>query len=150
VTFYAPVLALASVYAWPVTIEDPSRDAYLVNRWAYRGQLPRGGEMVWLRQRHTPRPRLGRVVATSGQRVEWIGGEFRVDDHATEFPPFSLPGSPGELKLSIPEGHVLVDYTADDGRRIAAAGGWEIVESGEIRGRAWARSYPFWDRRLLR
>ena len=29
-------------------------------------------------------------------------------------------------------------------------GGWEIVDRADVRGRAWARSYPIWDRGLLR
>ena len=70
---YAPALALASVYAWPVTLDERPREGYFVNRWAYRDEPPAPGETVWLRpsrggvrpqgraDRRRPRP-AGRVV----------------------------------------------------------------------------------------
>jgi hypothetical protein len=63
--------------------------------------------------------------------------------------PFAAAGSPGELKMEIPQGHVLVTFGADPPTTRPVPGSWEIVDQGDIRGRAWARSYPFWSRQLL-
>ena len=147
---YAPALVLASVFAWPIALDEQPREGYLVNRWAYRDEVPRPGETVWLRPTRGARPKVARIVAGSGQRVEWSGDQFRVDGQVIEGSPFRVSGSPAELKLTIPEGHVLVAFGADPSRDQAVPGGWEIVDRADVRGRAWARSYPIWDRRLLR
>jgi hypothetical protein len=147
---YAPALVMASVYAWPIALDERPREGYLVNRWAYRDDGPRSGETVWLRPARGARPKVARVVAGPGQRVEWSFNQFRVDDQLIEESPFRITGSPGELKLTIPENHVLVAFGADPKRGNGLPGGWEIVDRADIRGRAWARSYPIWDRQFLR
>jgi hypothetical protein len=147
---YAPVLVMASVYAWPIVLDENPREGYLVNRWAYGEEVPKTGETVWLRSSRGARPKVARVLAGPNQRIEWSGGVFRVDDQVVEDSPFGLTGSPGELKLTIPEGRLMVAFGADPKRGNGVPGGWEIVDRSDIRGRAWARSYPIWDRRLLR
>ena len=148
---YGPMLAVASVYAWPIALDERPREGYLVNRWAYQEEGPKPGETVWLRPTtRGARPKIARIVAGPGQRIEWSGEQFRVDDQVVDDSPFRVSGSPGELKLTIPEGRVLVTFGADPTHGQAVPGGWEIVERSDVRGRAWARSYPIWDRRLLR
>jgi hypothetical protein len=146
---YVPALAMASVFAWPIVPEERPREGYLVNRWAYGRDEPKPGETVWLRPSRGARPKIARVVAGPGQRVEWSDKKFRIDDRAVEGSPFAAAGSPGELKMEIPQGHILVTFGADPPTTRPVPGSWEIVDQGDVRGRAWARSYPFWSRRLL-
>jgi hypothetical protein len=146
---YAPVMVLASVYAWPISLDERPREGFLINRRAYREDGPKRGETVWLRPTGGARPRIARIVAGPGQRVEWAGDRFRVDDQAVDDSPFRIAGSPVEFKLTIPEEHVMVAFGADPRRVDAVPGGWEIIDRADIRGRAWARSYPIWDRQLL-
>jgi len=148
---YAPALAMASVLAWPVVPEGRPRDGYLVNRWAYRdGEAPRAGETIWLRPARDARPRIARVVAGPGQRLEWVAGRLAVDGRPVTGSPFRVAGSPAELRLTVPDGHVLVSFGVDPAEDRARPGGWEIVDRADVRGRAWARSYPVWSRMLLR
>ena len=148
---YGPALAMASVLAWPVTPEERPREGYLVNRWAYReGGDPVPGETIWLRPARGARPRIARVVAGPGQRLEWSAGRLRVDDREVEGSPFRASGSPGELALTVPEGHVLVSFAVDPAASRSMPGGWEIVDRADVQGRAWALSYPIGSRRLLR
>ncbi len=141
---------MASVFAWPIALDERPREGYFVNRWAYRDELPSPGETVWLRPTRGARPKVARIVAGPGQRIEWSDGQFRVDDQVVEDSPFRVAGSPAGLRMTIPEGHVLVAFGADPLRGKGVPGGWEIIDQADIRGRAWARSYPIWDRRLLR
>jgi hypothetical protein len=147
---YTPALLMASVYAWPIALDEQPREGYFINRWAYGEESPKTGETVWLRPNRGARPKVARILAGPGQRVEWSGDQFRVDDMVVDESPFRVAGSPNELKLTIPEGHVLVAFGADPKRGKALPGGWEIVDRNDIRGRAWVRSYPIWDRKLLR
>ena len=147
---YAPAVALASAYAWPISLDERPREGYLVNRWAYREAAPLPGETVWLRPTRGARPKIARIVAGPGQAVEWAGEEFRVDDRVADGSPFGAPGSPAGLRMTIPEGHLLVTFGAEPRSGKGVPGGWEIVAQDDVRGRAWARSYPLRDRRLLR
>ncbi len=149
---YGPALAMATVFAWPIAPEERPREGFLVNRWAYRdGEAPRPGETIWLRRaRRGARPRIARVVAGPGQRLEWSSGRLRVDDRAVVGSPFPISGSPEELKLTIPDGHVLISFGIDAAADRPVPGGWEIVDRADVQGRAWARSYPVWDRAILR
>ena len=146
---YAPVLAAASLVAWP-GLREGSEDGYLVNCWAYRRAEPKRNELVWYRSKPGGAPRVGRVVAGRGQEVEWSGGELRIDgrpdqDHG---PVETLVG-PQSLTYRVPEGHVLI---RPEGRGDAArppADGLTIVGRDQIIGRPWVRFYPLRDRRLL-
>jgi len=148
---YGPALAMASVFAWPIAPEERPREGYLVNRWAYReGGDPRPGETIWLRQApRGARPRIARVVAGPGQRLEWSAGRLLVDDREVAGSPFRTSGSPDELKLTVPDGHVLISFGLDPAANRPVPGGWEIVDRADVQGRAWARSYPIWDRAFL-
>ena len=150
VVCYGPALLMASVFAWPITLDERPREGYFINRWAFSDEAPVPGQTVWLRPTRGARPKIARIVAGPGQRVEWSDEQFRVDGTMVEESPFRIAGSPGEFKLTIPDRHVMVAFGADPRRGKGLPGGWEIIDQADIRGRAWARSYPIWDRRLLR
>lgn len=133
---YAPALTLASVFAWPIALDERPREGYFVNRWAYRDELPSPGETVWLRPTRGARPKVARIVAGPGQRIEWSDGQFRLDDQVVEVSPFRVAGSPAGLRMTIPEGHALVAFGADPLRGKGVPGGWEIIDQADIRGRA--------------
>ena len=106
---YAPVLAVASLLAWPVMHGGATDEGYLVNCWAYQAREPQPGEWVWMRSSPWGERHVGRVVAGPGQEVEWADQEFRVDGatlHAGT--PFRSLFPPAQLAYKVPQGHVLV------------------------------------------
>ena len=144
---YAPVMILGSMFAWPVVPDQSPRDGYWVNRWAYRGALgPRHGETIWLRAIRGTRPRLARVLAGEGERVRWSDRQLHVDGR----PSLRSGVASHALELTIPDRHVLVSFHHDPAEPLGDGSAWEIVALEEVHGKAWARSYPVWDRRLLR
>lgn len=147
---YGPALALASAYAWPISPDERPREGFFVNRWAYQMELPTPGQTVWLRPTRGARPSVARIVAGPTQRLEWLGAELRINGQVVNESPFGLAGLPTGLRMTIPTDHVLVTFGAEPRRGQGIPGGWELVDLDEIQGRAWARSYPFWDRQLLR
>ncbi len=148
-TCYVPALMLASAYAYPVALDERPREGYFVNCRAYRIAAPNPGEMVWIDSNQGVRSKLARVVAGSGQRIEWVQNELRVDGRLVEAQLFTETNAPGELKLTVPERHLLVVFSEPSRRGKPLPRGWEIVDQEEIRGQAWAQSYPIWDRSLL-
>ena len=147
---YAPALAFASLVAWPVPGQGVTANGYLVNRVAYRGAEPRRGDCVWLRADHRGDPRVGLVVATSGEEVQWNGKQLRIDGKTVPLEavfPASL--APDELAFTIPEGHMLVssDLSLVSG---FSSDSLTMVARDHVKGRAWAQFYPLWNRRLLR
>jgi hypothetical protein len=151
---YAPALALATLVAWPGMGVGAARDGYLVNCWAYRHTAPQTGDWVWLRS--SPwgegEGRLARIVAGPGQEVEWSDEQLRVAGR----PPFAADHSwrprsfPGELVLTVPEGHTLVaPASPGSAEPISSATGPLLVPRRQILGRAWARLYPIRQRRFL-
>ncbi len=144
---YAPVMILGSMFAWPVVPDHSPREGYWVNRWAYRGAFgPKHGETIWLGAIRGARPRLARVLAGEGQRVRWSENQLHVDDRPTAW----STRLSHTLELTVPDHHVLVSFHEDPTEPVGGLTGWEIVARDEIHGRAWARSYPVWERRLLR
>lgn len=148
---YAPVMILGSTFAWPVVHQDRPREGYWVNRWAYRGTLgPRHGETIWLRAVDRTRPRLARVLANEGQKVRWSENQLQVDDSLAHPSTSAFNWFSHDLELTVPDRHVLVGFHDDSGLDMDDHERWEIVAHDEIDGRAWAKSYPVWDRCLLR
>ena len=148
---YAPIMILGSMFAWPVDADRGPHQGYWVNRWAYRGAGgPKHGETIWLRASHRFRPRLARVLATEGQRVRWSANQLEVDNRPTPLGLLQLGDYAHALDLIIPDRHVLVSFHDNLAEPQERAANWEIVANDEIHGRAWARSYPVWDRKLLR
>ena len=148
---YAPLMIVGSMFAWPVVADHRPREGYWVNRWAYRGALgPRHGETIWLRATHQVRPRLARVLAHEGQRVRWSENQLEVDDLPSSLSLLDLSGYSHALDLIVPDRHVMVSFHDDLAEPHADTAGWEIIAHEDIHGRAWARSYPVWDRQFLR
>ena len=148
---YAPLMIVGSMFAWPVVADDRPREGYWVNRWAYRGALgPRHGETIWLRATHRVRPRLARVLASEGQRVRWSENQLHVDDRPSALNLLDLSGYSHALDLIVPDRHVIVSFHDDLTEPHADTASWEIIAHDDIHGRAWARSYPVWDRQFLR
>jgi hypothetical protein len=145
---YGPALALAAGMAWPV---GDGPDGYLVNRWAFRRAEPRAGAWIGLAEAEGRTPWIGRVVATSGQAVEWAGGQLRVAGEIQVWDPPRSARHPAEMTLEVPRDHLLVarEAKAEPGVAEAPAGGLVLVPRRQVLGRAWCRLYPVWSRRLL-
>jgi hypothetical protein len=143
---YAPLLATASVVAWPGVRGGLTPEGYLVNCWAYCVREPGRGDWVWFHSSPWGDPRLGRVVAESGQDVEWAENRLLVDGGAVDLPaPSRSSWPPRAVSYKVPEGHVLINPEGDQ----RATEGLVIVDRGQVVGRAWARYYPVLERRLL-
>jgi len=149
VGMYAPLLAAATLFAWPGTGAGVSPDGYLVNCWAYRRSEPTRLHWIYYRPGPTCPPRAGRVVAAGGQEVEWSAAGLRVDGQPVQVGGRFCPSAaPGLLTYRVPRRHSLVEPTPQAaGAR--TPGGLAIVPHDRVIGRAWARFYPVWDRRLL-
>ena len=145
---YAPALAVASVLAWPATRPG---DGYLVNRWAYRHGEPAAGEWAWVRPDGGAEALVARVVATAGRAVTWADDRLRVDGQAVPGGRELTGWRPGELSFDVPEGFVLVavEPAAPWPPSAGARCGLQLVPRRLVFGRAWARLYPIWARRLL-
>jgi hypothetical protein len=145
---YAPVLGLATLFAWPVMDGETISGGYLVNCRAYRSQPPRQGDCVWIRSSRTGQRGFGRVVASAGQSVEWNENQLRIDGRKYWFgnPCYSsLP--PDDLTYVVPEGFALITPGGTD--EVATRAGMTLAPVEDIAGRAWARVYPLRDRQLL-
>jgi hypothetical protein len=146
---YAPALALAAMVAWPAVGGGQASTGYLVNCCAYRGAGPKRGDWVWARTSPWADPRVGRVVAGPGDGVEWSDHQLRVNGRALNpGRPFRSDGPPDTLAFNVPDGHVLVQPEAglEPG---TLSEGLVLVSNDQVKGRAWARLYPIWNRRLL-
>ena len=149
--FYGPLLAVATMLAWPGLRGGANLDGYLVNCWAYRGAEPKREEWVWYQSSPLGEPRVGRVVAGRGQEVAWSNHTLRVDGKETRVEsPFRSLAQPTHLSYRVPEGYVLVDPPID-GQEVSQRppDGLTIVAREQIFGRAWARFYPLGERALL-
>jgi hypothetical protein len=147
---YGPVLTLASVTAWPSVRGRTDSEGYLVNRWAFRSSDPRRADWVWYRSSPWGEPRLGRVVAGSGQEVVWAGNRLRVDGLSTKGlgAPFRSVWPPNEVSYRVPDRHVLV-LPEGSPTNHQASEGLMIVARDQVLGRAWAKFYPVRERRFL-
>ena len=144
---YGPALALAAGLAWPVW-DRP--DGYLVNRWAFRDAKPEAGAWVALASARGGAPVIGRVLATPGQAVEWAGGRLLVAGVPQDWAPPRRARHPAAMTLEVPRDHLLVAREAATPPGPAEpAGGLVLVPHSRILGRAWARLYPVWSRRLM-
>ena len=79
---YLPVVTVLSVLAWPGFEPANSGVGFLVDRYAYREKGPRQGQWVWMHPTDTRAPRAAKVLAISGQEVEWTGQSWMVDGEA--------------------------------------------------------------------
>jgi signal peptidase I len=144
---YAPFLLVGSTMAWPGSNGGEWSEGYLVNRWAYQEALPESGDRVWVaKQQGKPAGRIAEVIAKPGQNVEWRGKYLYVNGRTINLVPFNLGEIPKQLGFQVPDGQLLVTSRLDDER---VANRWEFVPVGQVEGRAWAKVYPIWDRRIL-
>ncbi len=151
---YAPVFGLATLVAWPVTStprDGAPSSGYLVNSMAYRHHTPAYGDLVWIRPTRSRAGRVGRVIATPGQEVEWISNQLRVNGKRLWLgtPCHSLH-PPEEIAYVVPANQYLVKPDASlDSSRSSKMGGLELIPAEQVAGQAWARTYPIQDRQLL-
>jgi hypothetical protein len=143
---YAPALWLASALAWPAPRGDGSGERYLVDRWAFLPEAPRVGDRVYFRAPGSERGQVGGVVAGPGQEVEWREGRLWVDGRVQ---PWSRPlaaRAPREMVLTVPGDALLLAVPPEAS---APSCGLLLVPREQVVGRAWARFYPVWSRRLI-
>lgn len=146
---YGPLVVLGMLLAWPGMERGHSRSGYLVDRLAYRaeGRGPGPGEHIWLAPEPAGRDgRLAEVLGRPGDDVQWSSGRLQVGGRRVGLAPFRLGQAPKSISFKVPDGHVLVAYRTDDPMLPDA---WELVAASRVEGRAWAKLYPVWERRLL-
>lgn len=150
VGLYAPALSVFALTAWPVTPPGAGGDGYLVNCWAYHTQAPERGQWVWHRSNPWSELRIGRVIAAPGDEIEWSRQGLRVNgERLDQGLPYRSSAPPDELAYTVPDDHLLI-LPAGAGPGPAATQRLVLVPREQIKGRAWARVYPVWERRLLR
>lgn len=146
---YLPTLAVASLVAWPGFEPAGSGSGYLVNCWAYQRAKPRQGQWIWMRIPRLGGPYAGRVIAASGQEVEWSGRAWRVDGRDQPLHSrLRFTASPQRCHFTVPADQVLVE-PEDDGVTTPPLGPLVLVPAEQIVGRAWLQYYPVWERKLL-
>ena len=144
---YGPLLLAGSVIAWPVIGVGENPEGYLIDLTAYKGAIPDSGDMVWLGAHGGERRgRMAEVIARAGQNVEWTGRRLRVDGRRVDLSPFLTDQASSEMEFQVPEGQILVASRVSDS---LISRSWECVPDFRAEGRAWAKLYPVWDRRLL-
>ena len=142
---YAPMLALGAALAWPVPRSTTGPEGFLVNRWAYREAAPAHGHHLWYGALGDRGPTVGQVLAVGGQGVVWGDGRLSVAGRVVAWTPPTSATPPRRLAFTVPDDHILVALGAD----ASGTAGFEVVARDRVEGRAWARYYPFWQRRLL-
>ena len=146
---YLPVVTVLSVLAWPGFEPAAAGIGFLVDRHAYRAQGPSQGQWVWVHPSASQEPRAARVVAISGEEVEWTGRNWMVDGKNCDLvSPSRFKSWPQPCRFKIPPNQILVE-PRDDGNSDVAIGPVVLIPPERIIGRAWAQFYPVWDRRLL-
>lgn len=147
---YFPSLCVLWVIARPGFEADHAESGFLVNCWAYHGDArPREGQWIWMELPPLGQQCAGRVVAVSGQEVEWTGARWRVDGHDCRLHS-SLHTSawPQTCRFKVPSDQVLVEPD-EEGESVPKLSPLVLVPPDRIIGRAWAHFYPVWDRHLL-
>lgn len=149
VAVYLPAATVALRRGYPAWQSRPLMGGFLIDLDAYQGRSPERGHHVWLQTTDWRRPRLARVLATSGEEVLIRTGDVFVGG-------LPVPGASlrnrrlvDSFELSVPKDHLLVAYQSGDDPELSLPANWELIPEGEVMGRAWARSYPIWNRRLL-
>ena len=147
---YIPSLFFLSVVARPGFELDGHGSGFLVNCWAYHGrERPREGQWVWMELPQLGAETAGRVVAVSGQEVEWTGAIWRIDGHDCRLHcQIRTATRPQVCRFRVPSEHVLVEPD-EDGAAAPVSGPLVLVPPDRIIGRAWAHFYPVWSRHLL-
>lgn len=146
---YLPVITALSILAWPGFEPASTGVGFLVDRHAYREKGPSQGQWVWVHPSASEEAKAARVVAVSGEEVEWTGHNWKVDGKDCDLLATGRFKSwPQACRFKIPPNHILVE-PRDDGVSDLAIGPVVLVPPERIIGRAWVQYYPVWDRRLL-
>jgi hypothetical protein len=146
---YLPVFTALTVVAWPGVETANTGLGFLVNRFAYRAASPSQGQWIWMHPSKSWEPRAARVVAISGQEVEWTGQGWKVDGKPCFLQSAGrLTSWPQTCRFKVPPNKILVE-PRDDGVSTVPIGPIVLVSPDRIIGRAWAQLYPVWDRHLL-
>jgi hypothetical protein len=147
---YFPSLCVLWVIARPGFEADSPGSGFLVNCWAYHGDArPREGQWIWMQLPPQGEQRAGRVVAVSGQEVEWNGARWRVDGHECRLHSYRHMGAwPQTCHFKVPCDQILVEPDEED-VPTPKLGPLVLVSPDRIIGRVWAHFYPVWDRHLL-
>ena len=146
---YVPALCALFITACPGFSPDRAGSGYLVNYWAYQKDQPRRGQWVWLRMATAGQAHPARIVAVEGQEVMWTGHEWRVDGQDPHLDsPHKMTTWPLTCHFKVPEHQFLVE-SEEDVAPTPSTCPLYLVAQDQIMGRAWARYYPVWDRRLL-
>jgi Signal peptidase, peptidase S26 len=150
IAFYFPTIVVLSEIARPGFEADGTGSGFLVNCWAYHGDSkPHEGQWIWMKLPPLGQQWAGRVIAVSGQEVEWTGRQWSVDGHQCNVHPALRPGArPQVCRFKVPSDQVLVEPD-DEGASTPSLGPLVLVPPDGIIGRAWAHFYPVWDRHLL-
>lgn len=145
---YLPTLTLASLIAWPAHSGEDASENYLVNRWSYRSNDPLTGDWVWYRRPDNQDHGLGRLVARSGQVVEWSTDRLRVDGQDLDWRPATNGDGPVDLAIEVPRGQLLVAPWHEDSPEPPSLG-MRLLDRETVIGRPWAQIYPIRSRRLI-
>ncbi len=147
---YGPLLVAASHFAMPVQEEGIG---YLVNRCAFESNKPSAGDLVWVEtsQKNQRSRTIAVVIATEGDWVEYrqqlirVNGEPRLDVASAPLIWMSFEVPPGELVIADAQPESLGDSVT----QVASIQSIQVVPVEAGLGRAWARTYPVWSRRLF-
>jgi hypothetical protein len=146
---YAPIATILWLCAFPASADGTPGVGFLVNSLAYPSGLPTPGQWICLRPSAASAVRVGQVVATAGQEVEWTGRVWQVDGKdLTLVHPGLLPYYPNGWRFRVPARHVLIGAQPPPKQKNSEPP-LQIVAQDQIVGRVWARYYPFWNRCLL-
>jgi hypothetical protein len=144
---YGPLILFGSLIAWPGFEAGDTDDSYLINRLAYQERDPEPGEHVWLgSSRDGTGDRVGLVLAGPGEDVEWSAGRLLVGGRRAKLMPFQPGYSPRHLAFKVPDDRYLIAYQTSDP---VVPDGWEMLPKSQVEGRAWAKFYPVWQRRII-
>ena len=131
--FYLPLVAALTVLAWPGLEPANTGNGFLVNRYAYREKGPSQGQWIWMHAPVAGEPRAARVLAISGQEVEWTGTNWMVDGNKRSLhSPGRLTSWPQACRFKIPPNQVLVE-PRDDGVSTVPIGSVVLVSHAHHR-----------------
>lgn len=146
---YAPAVALASALAWPCQPATTPGEGFLINRWAYHDRRPGPGDWIWYDLPEGGGRGIGRLMAEEGHTIEWIDGGMKLNGISQDWrPSVHHHASPSEVGFVVPAEQVLV-APLGTGSHESTVLGLILVDRHQIRGRAWARHSPVWNRMLL-
>jgi signal peptidase I len=141
VTAFLVQVARVEGQAMAPTIQD--QDRLLVNKWAYRDDRPRVGDIVMLRYPLNPdKSFVKRVIGTEGDTLRAVDGQVFRNDVAMDqsFVPAEYRSGDDWGPTVIPEGYYFV--MGDHRNNSSDSRHWGFVPAKYILGRVWVRWWP--------